>query len=423
MKKYLWLIIIVLAVVVGLVIWKVSSGSAKSELEIFSWWTGGGEEEGLKALFTKFNEKYPKVDIINAAVAGGAGTNAKAVLKTRMLGGNPPDSFQVHAGMELTDSHVKADAMEPLTQKLKDWGVYDKFPAGVLDICSYNGEVYSIPVNVHRGNVVFYNKEVASELGIVSAPASFEEFLGILKLASEKGYVALAIGDMNKWEAAHLFENIMIAKFGPENYNKLFKNEVSFADPAMAESFNALAMLIDYFNTDHSALTWQDAVKMVQEKKAFATVMGDWAEGYLKTLGMTPNEGFGWFAVPGTESAFTLISDTFGLPKKAKNRENALKWLEFISSVEAQDIFNPIKGSIPARTDADKSKYDTYLQWSMNDFSALTICPSIAHGSAAPEAFSTKLQDIVNKFIAERNTENAVNEMIALARETGYKAD
>jgi len=165
MKKYLWLIIIVLAVVVGLVIWKVSSGSAKSELEIFSWWTGGGEEEGLKALFTKFNEKYPKVDIINAAVAGGAGTNAKAVLKTRMLGGNPPDSFQVHAGMELTDSHVKADAMEPLTQKLKDWGVYDKFPAGVLDICSYNGEVYSIPVNVHRGNVVFYNKEVASDLG------------------------------------------------------------------------------------------------------------------------------------------------------------------------------------------------------------------------------------------------------------------
>jgi len=77
-----------------------------NEVEIFSWWTGGGEEAGLLAIIDYFNEMYPGVNVINATVAGGAGTNAKAVLKTRMLGGNPPDSFQVHAGMELTDTYV-----------------------------------------------------------------------------------------------------------------------------------------------------------------------------------------------------------------------------------------------------------------------------------------------------------------------------
>src|SRR5512146_1762332 len=62
-------------------------------LEIFSWWTAGGEAEGLAALFDIYRARVPTAYIINATVAGGAGSNAKAVLRTRMLGGNPPDSF------------------------------------------------------------------------------------------------------------------------------------------------------------------------------------------------------------------------------------------------------------------------------------------------------------------------------------------
>ncbi|KUK16180.1 MAG: Extracellular solute-binding protein family 1, partial [Petrotoga mobilis] len=100
------------------------------QVEIFSWWTGGGEEEALLATIQDFNELYPNIQVINATVAGGAGTNAKAVLKTRMLGGNPPDTFQVHAGWELTDTYVLPGLMEPLTNYLKSWGVYDKFPEG-----------------------------------------------------------------------------------------------------------------------------------------------------------------------------------------------------------------------------------------------------------------------------------------------------
>ena len=54
------------------------------KLEIFSWWTGAGEEDGLKALIQLFEEENKDIPIENAAVAGGAGTNAKAVLTSRM---------------------------------------------------------------------------------------------------------------------------------------------------------------------------------------------------------------------------------------------------------------------------------------------------------------------------------------------------
>ncbi|MCD6462245.1 MAG: extracellular solute-binding protein [Thermotogae bacterium] len=409
--------------VVVCVLFAVFIFAGENKLEIFSWWTGGGEEEGLLALFDLFHKYYPDVEIINAAVAGGAGTNAKAVLKTRMLGGNPPDSFQVHAGMELIDTYVVTNMMEPITWILKEMGVLDKFPKAILDICSYNGEVYSIPVNVHRANVVFYNKKIAEEIGMTREPITWTEFIYYLKKAKEKGYVGLALGDKNKWTSLHLFESIMLAELGPDKYNALWKGEASFNDPAIEKALEIMKELLEFINNDHAAMTWQDATRLVFEGKAFCNMMGDWAEGYLKTLGWTPGKEFGWFALPGTQNAFMVVSDTFGLPKGAPHRENAIKWLKLIASVEAQDVFNPIKGSIPARLDADKSKYDPYLTWSMNDFATKALCPSIIHGSAAPESFATALMDAINTFVSTRNVERTFQEILYIAEDNGYLTD
>lgn len=378
---------------------------AAGKVEIFSWWTGGGEEEGLFAIYDVFRTNYPDVEIINATVAGGAGTNAKAVLKTRMLGGNPPDSFQVHGGMELTDTYVITDLMEPLTPVLKEWGILDKFPVDIMNIVSYEGEIYSIPVNVHRGNVVFYNKDILTKIGIETVPDNWPDFIEVLKKIKEAGYIPLSLGDKNKWTATHLFESILLSTLGAYNYNGLWTGRTSFNHPGIEAGLEILEELMDYVNEDHAALTWQDATLLVFDNKAVFNVMGDWAEGYLKTLGWTPNKEFGWMAVPGSKGSFMVVTDTFGLPKNAPNRENALKWLETVASVEGQDAFNPIKGSIPARLDADKTLYDEYLTWSMNDFATNALCPSIAHGSASPEGFITALHDALNAFITTRDTQ------------------
>ena len=48
-----------------------------SELEIYSWWSGD-EGPSLEALIELYNGMYPDVEVINATVAGGSGTEAKA---------------------------------------------------------------------------------------------------------------------------------------------------------------------------------------------------------------------------------------------------------------------------------------------------------------------------------------------------------
>ena len=92
---------------VGIVTAQETAPSGK--LEIFSWWAGD-EGPALEALVDLYSATYPDVEIVNATVTGGAGVNFRAVLKTRMLGGNPPDSFQVHAGQEMTGTWVVAGA-------------------------------------------------------------------------------------------------------------------------------------------------------------------------------------------------------------------------------------------------------------------------------------------------------------------------
>src|SRR5919204_189762 len=46
--------------------------SGGGNLEIFSWWTAGGEADGLAEMFKIYKNKYSGVKIVNAAVAGGA---------------------------------------------------------------------------------------------------------------------------------------------------------------------------------------------------------------------------------------------------------------------------------------------------------------------------------------------------------------
>jgi ABC-type glycerol-3-phosphate transport system substrate-binding protein len=82
-----------------------SQAAGEKKLEVFSWWTSGGEATALDALFTVYNKQYPGVQIVNATIAGGDA--AQRALHTRLAGGNPPDTWQSHPGWELLGDYVE----------------------------------------------------------------------------------------------------------------------------------------------------------------------------------------------------------------------------------------------------------------------------------------------------------------------------
>ena len=388
--------------------------SATSQLEVFSWWTGGGEEAGLQALIKIWNKQHPNAPFKNETVAGGAGTNAKAVLAQRLAANKPPDSFQGHAGAELLD-YIKAEQLEPIDFIYKQYGLNKVFPKQLIDQIRYKGKVYSVPVNIHRANILWYNPAVLRKAGIKAAPKTWGEFITALKKAKKAGVIPLALAE--QWTQKHLLETVMIGKLGPAKWSALWKKGGNWGSADVKASLNRFKELLSYTNSDAASLTWQDASKLVADGKAAFNIMGDWADGYFRVdLKKKANKGYGWAPVPGTRGVYDWLSDSFTLPKRAPHRAQAVQWLGFLGSKRAQDTFNPLKGSIPARTDANAKLYGTYLKSALRDWKANKLAGSLAHGVVASNAWNTDIDTALGLFVQTKNVSRFQSALVAAAK-------
>jgi glucose/mannose transport system substrate-binding protein len=374
-----------------------------SAVEVFSWWTAGGEADGLEAMIEVFDDQYPEYTFENAAIAGGAGTEARAVLATRLSAGDPPSSWQGHAGQELIGTYVAADQLEPLNFLFEEEGWLDVLPEAIIPQISQDGDIYSVPVNIHRANVLWYLPEKLDEFG-VEAPTTWDEFFTVADELDAQGVTPLAMGQ--QWTAMHLFETVLLGTMGLDAYDALWDGSSDWTGPEVAEAIEVFGRAVEYTNSDASTLEWDQAAQLVIDGDAAFTIMGDWASGYFTAQGLTPgDDGYGWAASPGTDGIFQWLSDSFVLPVDAKNRDGAIAWLRVAGSREGQDAFNPVKGSIPARTDGDRSLYDEYLLSAMDDWSSDQVTGSLTHGTVANDNFKSEIDTALGLFLTDGDAE------------------
>ncbi len=327
-----------------------ASSAADKKLEVFSWWTSGGEAAALDALFQAVKKADPGIEIINATVAGGSGSAARPVLQARLAGGNPPDSWQTHPGWELLGQYVAAGYCEPITDLYKSEGWDKVVPQGLIDLLSKDGQTYAVLVGVHRGNVLWYNKKVLEKNGIkVGDKMTFDEFFTAAEKLKAAGVTPLALGDSGIWAAAQLFENTLLGTVGPQGWTDLFSGKMAWDDPKVKQAAETYGKMLVYQNADHSALTWDQAVKAVMEGKCAFTSMGDWTYGEFAKAKMKDKEDFGWVSHPGIDGAFIIVADGFPLAKGAPHREAALTWLKVCGSKDAQEAFKSVERLDPAK--------------------------------------------------------------------------
>jgi glucose/mannose transport system substrate-binding protein len=404
---------------------RAQDDALSGDLEIFSWWTGGGEARGLDALIAKFQELHPNVNIVNSAVAGGSGVNAQAVLGTRMQADQPPGTFQVHAGSGLNDLYVAAGKMEPLNDIYEANGWMEQFPQGLLDLLSDDaGNIYAVPVNIHRSNVIWYVPANLEKWG-VTVPKDWDEFLTTTCPALQAADV-VPLSLAQNWTQVQLWENVALAELGAEGYNGLWDGTTAWDSDEVKGVFDTYGKILDCTNEDRDALDWQPAATMVTEGKAAFNLMGDWAAGYFLELGLEPETGFAWVPAFGTQGTFNMLSDSFGLPLNAPNRDVVVAWLTFLGSAEAQDIFNPLKGSLPANTTAnisDTTLYNAYFQSAYKDWTSDVIVGSLAHEAVGAGEFHNGFNELIAQFETDHDSETAVAVAAELAADTLILSD
>ena len=211
-----------------------------------------------------FTEQYPNLKFDNLAVAGGAGSQAKSVLAANLKSGNPPDSFQAHAGAELQD-YIAADQLEDLTSFYEEAKLNEAFPKDLLDRLTVDGKIYSVPSNIHRANVVWANVDVLKKAGLDPAKpaADLDAWFADMDKIKESGATPLAVA--GTWTQVQLFENILLASLGAEGYNGLWDGTTDWAGADVTKAIENYKKALSYTNSDRDTLSdWGPATQLVR---------------------------------------------------------------------------------------------------------------------------------------------------------------
>ncbi len=374
--------------------------TAGGEVSVVTWWEAGSEKDGRDALVKVFEEEHPDFMFKNAAVAGGGGSQAKQKLAADLAAQNPPDTFQAHAGAELTD-YIDAMQIEDVSALYDEFKLRDAFPDTLIDRLTVDGKIYSVPSNIHRANVVWANKAVLEEAGLDPAkPATdIEGWIADMEKVKAAGKIPITVG--MAWTQLELLESVLMADLGADGYNGLFDGSTDWASAEVTKSLEHYSKIIDLADKSYLNEDWEPAMNPVIAGEAAYNVMGDWAIAAFEAAGKKYNEDYVAFPVPGSDGIFDFLADSFTMPVGAKNVDGAKAWLQTISGKPGQIAFNTIKGSIPARsdlTDDEIKQFGQYQQDAMKSFAEDTIVSSIAHGAAVPVAVSNDMNAACAKF-------------------------
>jgi glucose/mannose transport system substrate-binding protein len=391
----------------------------EQKLEVVTNWNAGGDSVALGALIRLYTKANPDVEVISRPIGGTGGGAARAVLRTRLTAGNPPDTWQCHPGWELLGEYVEPGYCESISSLYQSEGWNQVFPVELVRLLSKKGNIYEVLAGIHRGNILWYNKKVLDKNGISTGDKlSFNEFLAACAKLEAAGISGLAVGDSEIANSAQVFEDTLLGVVGPTGLIDLFRGDMRWDDPKVGEAMKLYGRILDYQNPDHASMNLYGALREFMDGKAGFTCSGDWSYGMFLKSGQKPNVDFGWVCYPGTDGSFVVIADGFTLAKGAPDKEQALSWLKVIGSKEAQEQFNEIKGSIPARTDIDPAKFDAYHRWSMDSFAKDRLVPSCVHGEATPGAFQEALYDAVTQFVEDRDVDKFTQAMLRAAEES-----
>ncbi|MBF8254306.1 MAG: putative ABC transporter substrate binding protein, partial [Deltaproteobacteria bacterium] len=86
---------------------------------------------------------------------------------------------------------------------------------------------------------------------------------------------------------------------------------------------------------------------------------------------------------------------------------------------EGQEAFNPVKGSICARTDCDKTLFGDYLQSAMDDWASNIVVGSLTHGVVANDSWKIEIDTALGLFLVDSKVDGFQAALVAACASSG----
>lgn len=322
-----------------------------TELEVMHWWTSGGEAAAVAEFAKAFDATgHTWVD----AAFAGPGEQARAIMVSRITGGDPMGAFQFNHGRQAEDL-IEAGLLRDITDIAEAEGWTDMInPPTLLDGCTLDGRIYCAPVNIHSWQWIWLSHKAFEDAG-VPVPTNWDEFVAAGPALEAAGKVPLAMGQ-ESWQQSGAFNVLFAALVPHEVFLDVYgeKNAETAAGSEVARVFQAAAdarALAD----DSNVQSWNEATNMVITGQAGGQIMGDWAQGEFAVAELTAGEDYSCLPGLGVTAALGTGGDAFYFPvlSDPEKQEAQAELAATLLKPETQVAFNLKKGSLPVRGDVN----------------------------------------------------------------------
>ena len=381
-----------------------SAQNDTKQLEVMSWWTSGSEAAALNTLLSDFRRANPGVEPVNAAVAGGAGSQAIVALAKRLQNGDPPDVWQTFAGKSV-QGYAARGSVRDVTSVAAGGDLRTTMQPTVLQSLMRDGKPYGVPTGAHRSNVLWFNIDLLRKAGVTPPARDYTvaAFLQDLQKVKASGATPLCLGGKDPFTTVELFENTLLSTIGTAGWQDMTRDALNWRSARVQTALRSFGEMLTYADPEASGLTWDAATKKLATGGCAFESMNDSAYGELVAAGGQEGKTFAAAAFPGTGDSFLAVVDVFVAATKAKNAKNALAFLSGISEPATQIAFSKAKGSVPVLRNVDVSSLPPYQQESSKALWASPVLLSVAHGEAMSPTFQEGFYDAVSTYVRTRD--------------------
>lgn len=315
-------------------------------------------KEAFEMVISKFEAAHPDIKVKwNVFDHEGYKTSIR-----NFLTADAPDVAAWYAGNRMAP-FVKAGLFDDVSDIWEANGL-DEAMASTAQSMTIDGKKWGVPYTYYQWGI-YYRKDIFEEMEI-DVPTNWEQFLAACAKLKEGGVTPITIGTKYLWTAAGVFDYLNLRTNGYDVHNDLTAGKIKYTDDRIQKVFDHWEELIKpgYFIENHAGYSWQEALAPMVQGKAAMYVMGNFAVAPLREAGLTDDQlGFMQFPLitEGVPMAEEAPTDTFHIPAKAKNKEDARKFLAFLADADTQAEVNKILGQLPANKNAQVAD-DKFIQ-------------------------------------------------------------
>lgn len=312
--------------------------------------------KGMEAIIAQFKAANPGIEVkLNVFDKESYKTSVR-----NWLAGEAPDVIYWYAG-ERMKYFVDRGLLEDISDVWAANKGNELMPSTAASI-AVNGKQYGVPYTYYNWGL-YYRKDLFEKAGVTSVPKTWAEFLDASAKLKSSGVAPIVIGSKALWPTAGWFDYINLRVNGMQFHMDLMAGKVPYTDDKVKAVFDKWAEIVKpgYYINNHASYTWQESQPLFYQGKGAMYLIGNFITPEFPA-DVRDKIGFFQFPKIGDQPMYEdAPTDTIHIPAKAKNKEDAKKFLAFYMRADIQTQLNETLRQIPTNKEA-KPVNDPFLQ-------------------------------------------------------------